>query len=128
MVTTPSPWASVVTSLDTYKWVIIGTGCAIMTVGIFAFIYIYCHKKGHSDHAMSITIANNQNMENFSPSTPKTTLAHTGTNPFEYPEPQTKPPSYDSLDPALLEKDPALFTSEEKFRYRRSMIENGRRK
>ena len=62
---------------------------------------------------MSITIANNQNMENFSPSAPKTTLAHTGTNPIEHPEPQIKPPSYDSLDPALLEKDPALFTPEE---------------
>ena len=98
-----------------------------MTLGMFAFIYIYCNKKGHSDHAMSITIANNQNMEKISPSAPKSTMAHTGTNPIEHPEPQIKPPSYDSLDPALLEKDPALFTPEERFTYRRSMIEKGRR-
>ena len=109
-----------------------------MTLGMFAIIYILCNKKGQSDHAMSITIANNQNMENFSPSAPKSTMAHTGTNPIEHPEPQTnhiehpepqtKPPSYDSLDPALLEKNPALFTPEERVTYRRSMIEKGRRK
>ena len=108
-----------------------------MTLGRFAIIYILWNKKGHSDHAMSITIANNQNMENFSPAAPKSTMANTGTNPIEHPEPQTnhiehhepqtKPPSYDSLNPALLEKDPALFTPEERFTYGRSMIEKGRR-
>ena len=99
-----------------------------MTLGMFAIIFIFCKKQGQSDHTMSINIANNQNMKKFSPLAPKTTLAHTGTNPIEHPEPQTEPPSYDSLDPALLEKDPALFTPEEKVTYRKSMIAEGRRK
>ena len=85
-------------------------------------------QKGHSDHAMSITIANNQNMGKKFPSPPKSTMAHTGTNPIEHPEPQIKPPSYDFLDAALLEKDPALFTSEERSSYRKSMIAKGRKK
>ena len=123
-----SSWILVINSLDTYKWIIIGAGCIIMTLGMFAVIFIFCKKQGQSDHTMSINIAKNQNMEKFSPSAPKTTLAHIGTNPIEHPEPQTKPPSYDSLDPALLEKDPALFTPEEIDIYRRSMIAKVRRK
>ena len=53
----------------------------------------------------------------------------TPTNPpIEHLEPQIKPPAYDSLDSALLEKDPAFYTPEEKSLYRRSMIEKGRMK
>ena len=99
-----------------------------MALGLFAIIFIFCKKQSQSDHTLAINIANNQNMEKISPSAPKTTLAHTGTNPIEHPEPQIEPPSYDSLDLALLEKDPALFTPEERIAYRRSMIAKGRRK
>ena len=56
------------------------------------------------------------------------TMAHTGTNTIEHPEPQTKPPAYDSLDSALLEKDPAFYTPEEMSLYWRSLIEKGRKK
>ena len=119
-----SPWTSVLNNLNTYKWVFIGAGCVIMSSVIFAIIFIFCKKQSQPDHTMSINIANNQNMENCSPSAPTTNMAHTGTNP----EPQIKPPSYDSLDPALLKKDPALFTPEERLAFRMSMIAKGKRK
>ena len=83
-----------------------------------------CKKEGQAEHAMSINISNNQNMTNTSPLAPITTLAHTGTNPIELTnpqeEPQLDPPSYASLDPAILNKDPALYTNKDRLAIRRS--------
>ena len=121
-----SPWTSMINSLDTYKWIIIGSGLFTIASIMLIIIFRLCKNQGQAEHAMSINIANTQNMANTSPSAPITSLAHTGTNPIEPTEPQSEPPSYASLDPALLKKDPALYTHEERLAIRRSMKAKGR--
>lgn len=89
-------------------------------------LFKLCRKQSQSETAMSINIENNQNMTNNSPSAPVTTLAHTGTNPIkptnpqEKPKPHLDPPSDESLDPAILNKDTALLTPEDRIAIRRS--------
>ena len=100
---------------------------------VLIVIFKLCKKQGQTEHAMSINIANNQNMTNTSPSAPVTTLVHTGTNsikttnPQEKPQPQLDPPSYASLDPAILNKDPALYTPEDRITIQRSWKEKNRK-
>ena len=128
-----SPWTSVINSVGTYQWIIIGVGIFTITSVVLIVIFKLCKKQGQTEHAMSINIANNQNMTNTSPSAPITTLAHTGTNPIEpanpqeEPQPHLDPPSYASLDPAILNKDPALYTTEDRIAIRRSWKEKNRK-
>ena len=114
---TKSPWISII---ESHKWVIIGLGIFIVSLVTFITSYKLCMKRGQSDSAVSINIENNATSTNTSPLAPATTLAHTGTNPIEptfiqtEPQSQPDPPSYASLDPAILKKDPRMYTMEDR--------------
>ena len=82
----PSIWVKKWNGLNNYIWVVLGIAISIISIFGAIFTYKYCNHKKDSHNAISIK-TDNFNL-NTSPTTPKSTLAHTATNTMQCEEAQ----------------------------------------